>query len=139
MTQAMRQMPAMRMPDASDPAALFDGLSLFDLRSDITENGNAVEITVELPGMDVSDVHVAVEGGSIVVRGEKRCERKRRDDDVHHVERRYGHFTRSFPIPAAVDVDRVEAGFDKGILTIVMPKAAAAEREERPIEIKKAA
>jgi hypothetical protein len=53
-------------------------------------------------------------------------------------ERRFGSFTRSVQLPATVDQDKVTAKFDKGVLTIALPKVESAKTRERKIEIKSA-
>jgi HSP20 family protein len=55
---------------------------------------------------------------------------------VHLSERRYGRFQRSFRIPDSVDRDNVDAAFNKGILTVTLPKRAEAKSDTRKIEVK---
>lgn len=61
----------------------------------------------------------------LTVRGEKSETHKEGDERRYHlVERRYGAFTRSFQLPQGVDESKIEAGFDSGLLTVRIPKAA---------------
>jgi HSP20 family protein len=72
-------------------------------------------------------------------KGEKREEKEEKKKDYYVSERRYGSFQRSFTVPAGVDVENVEAQFKNGILTVNMAKSAQAQKNEKKIEIKKAA
>lgn len=49
---------------------------------------------------------------------------------------RYGSFERRFQIPEGVDADKIEANFAKGVLTVTLPKTAAAQAAEKKIAIK---
>jgi HSP20 family protein len=51
------------------------------------------------------------------------------------VERSYGSFLRTFRLPDTVEADKVAATFDKGVLTITLPKTAEGQSRVRRIEI----
>ncbi len=105
---------------------------------DLTETEDDYRITVELPGVDPKDVEVEVRGDLLVIRGEKRDEHEERGENRHFVERRFGRFERMIRLPAEVDLDKAEATFDKGVLTIRLPKPEAAKKPVRRIEVKAA-
>jgi hypothetical protein len=52
-------------------------------------------------------------------------------------ERSYGSFERNFHLPAEVDPDKAGAAFDSGVLTITLPKKAAAKKPERKIAVER--
>jgi HSP20 family protein len=54
------------------------------------------------------------------------------------VERSYGSFSRTIPLPFDPDPAKVEAKFDKGVLHIHLPKPAEVAKKQQKIEIKKA-
>lgn len=91
---------------------------------DVSETNDAVHVTAELPGMKEEDVEVTLSDGSLVIQGEKRAESEQKDKNYHRVERSYGTFRRSIPLPADVDEKQVDASFQHGVLTIVLPKVA---------------
>ncbi|GBD40770.1 Spore protein SP21 [bacterium HR39] len=105
---------------------------------DLTETEGEYRITAELPGVDPKDVTVEVRGDLLVIRGEKRDEHEERGENRHFVERRFGRFERAIRLPAEVDLDRAEAVYDKGVLTIRLPKPEAAQKPVRRIEVKAA-
>lgn len=92
---------------------------------DVREDAGELLITVELPGVKPEDVEVTTEGGVLTVRGTKHAERKEGEDERYHLlERTYGTFTRSFRLPKVIDDSKVSAGFENGVLSIHVPKAA---------------
>lgn len=105
---------------------------------DVVESDGGYRITAELPGLDAKDVDISVSGDLLTVRGEKSETREETDKGTHVSERRYGSFQRAFSLPDSVDRDRIEAAFEKGVLTIKLPKSEAARAVEKKIEIKAA-
>ena len=101
---------------------------------DITENDKEYVVTAELPGMDSKDVDVSLSEGILSVKGEKKHEKEEKKGNVHRFERRFGAFHRSFRIPGKVEVDKVDANFKDGILTLTLPKAEGTETKK--IEVK---
>jgi HSP20 family protein len=95
---------------------------------DVAERETEYEITAELPGLDEKDIEVKLANGTLTIRGEKKEEREEKRKDYHLSERRYGSFTRSFSVPEGVDAEKIEAGFSKGVLTVKLPKSAAAQQ-----------
>jgi HSP20 family protein len=103
---------------------------------DITEKDKAYEITAELPGIDEKNVEVTCANGMLRIKGEKHEEKEEKKQDYHLQERRYGSFERSFRVPEGVDTDKIEANFKKGVLKVVLPKTAEAQKAEKKIAIK---
>jgi HSP20 family protein len=95
-----------------------------------------LEVTVELPGLDVGDVDVSVEDRTLTVSGEKKQASETKNGDVIRSERSYGSFVRSFDAPFPLDPAKVEARFDKGVLTIKAAKPDGFADSSRRIEIK---
>lgn len=98
---------------------------------DIAEKEKAYEITAELPGLDESDIEVSVSNGTLTIRGEKREESEEKQKDYYLSERRYGAFQRSFALPDGINVEKIEASFRKGLLTITLPKTAEAQKARK--------
>lgn len=102
---------------------------------DVCEKDKQYEITAELPGMDPSNVEVKLANGILTIKGEKKEEKEEKQKDYHLSERRFGSFQRSFQVPEGIDEDKVQANFDKGVLTITLPKSAEAQKPEKKISI----
>jgi HSP20 family protein len=112
-----------------------DGAGAIDLPANVRESETDVVIEVEMPGVRPADVEVACERGAVVVRGHKRAATMSTDGVRYHVvERPTGAFERSFPLPAGIDDDRIEAELADGVLVLRLPKVQSSE--PRRIEIR---
>ena len=101
---------------------------------DVYEDRDSVRIVAELPGVTPGDVKISIENQTLTIRGEKTQVVEEKNDRVHRSERSYGFFERSFSLPNTVDVDKTEARFENGVLTVVIPRAE--EAKPRIVEIK---
>lgn len=105
---------------------------------DIAAKDDQYEITAELPGLDEKDIDVSLANGALTIKGEKKEEKEEKGKDYYLSERRYGSFARSFAVPEGVDIDKIQATFSKGVLSIKLPKTAEARKSEKKIQVKKA-
>ncbi len=98
--------------------------------ADVVERENAIEVTLEMPGMKSDDIEISLESNVLTISGEKKQTREEKDEESswHLTERRYGHFSRSFVLPRDVDADRIEAEFEDGVLKVIVPKSERARR-----------
>jgi HSP20 family protein len=103
---------------------------------DFVERDDAFEMTADLPGLDEKNIEVKVANGVLTVKGEKTEGKEEKEKDFHLRERRSGSFERSVRVPETVDVDRIEASFKQGVLTVKMPKTAEAQKPVKKIEVK---
>ena len=103
---------------------------------DVAERDGDFRITAELPGMDATNVELVVTEDMLTIRGEKKEEKEEKTENYHRSERRFGSFQRSFQLPRGVDREKIEAKFDKGVLTVTLPKTAEAAARQKKIEIK---
>jgi HSP20 family protein len=106
---------------------------------DVTESGKSYEITAELPGLDEKDIEVKFANGGLAIKGEKQEDKEQKTKDYYLRERHFGSFERYFRVPEGVDPDKIEATFNKGVLTVTLPKGAEAQTAEKKIEVKAAA
>lgn len=92
------------------------------MRVDIKEEKNALLIRADLPGMEQKDIKVHVEDNRLTIQGERRLEKEEKREDFHRIERSYGTFSRTFQLPATVDVERINATYRNGVLEVSLPK-----------------
>lgn len=102
---------------------------------DIFEGKDQLKIVVELPGVKPEDVKLSIENNLLTIRGEKKQVAEETSDRVHRYERIYGQFERAFALPSTVDADRVEAQFENGVLTVLLPKVERARPREIPVKV----
>lgn len=102
---------------------------------DICERDDALVVRAELPGMQAEDVEVSVQGNTLTISGEKKEEFEDKGKTTYRSERRYGAFRREVLLSADINADKIEATCRDGVLTVTLPKSAAAK--SRKIEVKK--
>ena len=109
--------------------------SRFQPRIDVVDEGKILRVTIELPGMEREDLSVSVEDGALVLRGEKNQDVHSEEDGCYRLERAYGVFTRTIPMSEDTDPDRALAKFDRGVLTLTVPKLEPPRSASRTIDI----
>jgi HSP20 family protein len=130
--------PRLSFPRLPATAPYFHGDFELKVASEVAEDDKAYRVTVELPGMEEKDVEVSLSDSAITIKGEKKSEKEETKKDYHYSERTYGAFRRSFALPEGVDADKIEATMKSGVLTVVLPKSAEAQKKSRKVEIKAA-
>lgn len=113
----------------TDPIGFSGRSMLWSPSVEVADTAEALVLTAELPGLAEDDLTLTIENNLLTIAGEKKAERTVREDDERTLlsERYYGAFQRAFTLPATVDVDRITAVFDKGVLTITLPKTPQAK------------
>jgi len=109
------------------------GLAEWSPSLDVSETDEAVVVHAEIPGIDPKELDISVVGDTLTIRGEKGDEAEQSGRTYHRVERRYGSFTRSLVLPAAVEPDQVTATAKQGVLEIRLPKSQ--ESRAKRIEV----
>jgi HSP20 family protein len=89
---------------------------------DIFQTGDhELVLKAELPDMERDNIDINIENFVLTISGEKKASGEVKDEQYHHVERRYGAFSRSFSLPTTVDPNRVSAEYKNGVLTVRIP------------------
>jgi HSP20 family protein len=102
---------------------------------DISETKECLTVEAELPGMEVKDIDIKLTGDILTIKGEKKVERKKEGKHYHCCECHIGNFQRSMRLPVGVKTDKIDASFDKGILTVKLPKMEEALEKEIKINV----
>lgn len=93
----------------------------------LAEDDDNLYLTAELPGAVADTLEVSVKGDTLNLRGQIGRAEAGEEVNFHRRERESGSFRRTLGLPTKVDVDRVDASFKNGILTVTMPKSAEAK------------
>jgi HSP20 family protein len=106
----------------------------------VAETEAGLEITAEMPGIDQKDIEIDLTDGVLTLKAEHTAEKKEDDEKkrYHLVERSHGAYLRRFTLPFEADVEKAEAAFDKGVLTVHVPRAATMAKPTHKIAIKAA-
>jgi HSP20 family protein len=86
--------------------------------------------------MDEKDVEVVLSDNVLTIKGEKKMETEETEKPYAHMERSYGSFRRNIPLDFEVVTDKIDATFDKGVLTIELPKTAEANKAYKKIPVR---
>ena len=110
--------------------------ALPDFRTDIKESGDNYILEAELPGFNKEDINLEVKDSILTISAEHKEEKEEKDEKGNYLrrERRYGSFSRSFDV-TGVDEKNITAGYENGILTLTLPKAAPAVETAHRIAI----
>ena len=106
------------------------GPRMFPLLNVSQDNDN-LYVRAELPGVKASDLDVSVKDNSICISGKRELPVENENVSYHRRERSGGSFSRSMELPSPFDRDRVEANFENGVLSMVLPLA----EETKPKQI----
>jgi len=100
---------------------------------DVYETESTLNVTMDLPDVDVDAVRVVAKGQNLLIAGEKAPRRGLADSSFHLVERAYGRFARVIRLTAACDMGKARATFVNGELRVTMPKIQ--EQRSRTLRI----
>ena len=101
---------------------------------DLVEAEDHFVLKADLPGLGEGDVSIEVQDGTLRISGERKAEHESRERGWYRLERAHGSFARSLTLPEGVDADGISAEFDRGVLSVRIPKPE--ERKPRRVEIK---
>lgn len=103
---------------------------------DVHETEKEFQINLEVPGMNEKDIDISMSRDMLTISGEKKEEKEENSKGIYRMERRYGSFTRSIPLPEnCVDTDKAEASYKNGVLSIKLPKAVGYEQAVKKIPV----
>ena len=100
---------------------------------DLVEADDHFLLKADLPGLGEEDVAIEIRDNTLTISGERKSEHESRERGWYRVERATGRFSRSLSLPDGVDPDAVAAEFDRGVLTVHIPKPE--QRKPRRIQI----
>ena len=102
-------------------------------RVDIKESNDAYSVIADLPGLDKKDIHISLHDNVLTLKGERKSEVKKEDENTSYSERVHGSFHRELSLNSTVDQSNVKAEYKNGVLHLTLPKAE--EAKPREIEI----
>ncbi len=117
--------------DFAKPWAFPVGFGDYIPRADVIEQANDLKVCAEVPGIDEKDLDITVTDHSLTIKGKKEnAITKDIANRFQSIERSYGSFERTIILPAKVDVDKVHATMNNGVLTIMLPKKTGSVQPE---------
>ncbi len=102
---------------------------------DIIEDEKAYCFKAELPGIALADMAVSVVNKVLTIKGEKKADTKGDSERILRMERTFGLFQRSFPLPADADETAVIAAYEDGLLTVRIAKNPSARTSVKHVVV----
>src|SRR5258708_20301234 len=102
---------------------------------DIQETDLELVVKADVPDMEMKDIDVRMENGTLTLRGERKFEAQKSEGGWHRVERSYGTFERVFTLPDTVNPEGVKADYKNGVLTVTLPKTEVAKPRQINVNV----
>lgn len=102
---------------------------------DIIDKKDALQVKIELPGVEKDQIDLSVDEDSLVIKGEIKKEEEIKEEDYYHCERSYQRFARTIALPTKVDASKIKATFKDGVLEVNLPKAEEVKRKKIKVDV----
>ncbi|HEY9135889.1 MAG TPA: Hsp20/alpha crystallin family protein [Pseudomonadales bacterium] len=102
---------------------------------DVSGDDNGYEVSIDLPGLSESDIHIDVTGNTLSIRGEKEETAENKEKHYYRIERRFGSFQRTLSLPDDADQEEISATMKNGVLQICIPRKSLSSDDVRRISI----
>ena len=106
----------------------------FQPSCDVNEGKDHYMVSFDMPGVNKEDIKIDVQENNLTISGERKSSKEQNDEGMYYRERTYGKFERTFVLPKSIDVDRIEAHYENGVLNVALPKAESAKPRAIPIQ-----
>ncbi len=93
---------------------------------DLFRDGDQYILSADLPGIDPESVDLDVDGQLLTIRAERHAPASEEVKWLAH-ERPYGSYMRQFTLGDGVDVERIAANYEHGVLSVIVPVAERAK------------
>ena len=103
-----------------------------DPLANILEHPDSFELDLAAPGLKKDDFKINLENNVLTISSEVRDEKEEETKNYTRKEFHYSAFSRSFTLPRTVDLDKIKADYENGILKVMLPK-----KEDARVDIKK--
>jgi len=103
---------------------------------DVLENKDDIVVKVDIPGVDPNEIDLSISGDTLYIKGERKREVGREDENYHTIERGYGRFSRKVILPTSVNIENIKASYKDGVLVVRLPKLEKKKSAEIRIALK---
>jgi HSP20 family protein len=102
---------------------------------DVLEDKDDIIVKADIPGMSADLIDVTISEKLLRIRGERKRDIGREDENYHYIGRRYGKFDRRIALPVSIDAENVKASYKDGVLTVRLPKLEKKKTGELKIQM----
>jgi HSP20 family protein len=99
---------------------------------DVIDEKDEISVIADLPGFEKEDIEVYIEDGTLVIRATRKEEVEEKKRNYIRQERMYGEIYRRIPLPVDIEVEKISARYNNGILEVILPKVG---KERKTIKI----
>ena len=101
----------------------------------IAETEDSFCITMDCPGLGENDFEIQAMGKQLIISGERKWEEEKKAKEYSRVESQFGKFERTVQLPenARTEPDEIDARYNKGILTVTVPKLKKTPAAKIPV------
>lgn len=92
---------------------------------EVYETERSLVILAEIAGIEEDDLNIIADSGMVSIRGQRRDKRQSEQRRYREIGIAYGDFVADVFLPFPVNLDQVDAEYDKGLLRIELPRVAA--------------
>lgn len=103
---------------------------------DVVEGEHEFSVSCELPGLDRKDIDVSIASNVLTIKGEKKEDKEEKENRYYKKETWSGSFQRTVPLPSSVDMNKIDAQLEDGILTITLQKKEEARPKQISVSVK---
>jgi HSP20 family protein len=107
----------------------------FEPAVEVADTKDTVVVKAQVPGMSKDDIQVDITDDALTLKGEVKEEKEEEGTHYYRREFQYGTFSRTIPLPAAVQSEQAKAQMTNGVLEIVIPKSEQAKVKTIPIKV----
>ncbi len=100
--------------------------------ANILEHPDSFELNLAAPGMKKEDFKIGLENNILTISSEIQDEKAEETKNYTRKEFFFGSFSRSFTLPKSIDLEKIKADYENGLLKVMLPK-----KEEARLDIKK--
>ncbi len=98
------------------------------LSIDVFQNPISLVVKSTIAGVKPGDIDISINNDMLTIRGRREIQEKISEENYLIKECYWGGFSRSVILPVEIDVEKVEASLDNGVLTVILPKTKSAKQ-----------
>jgi HSP20 family protein len=107
----------------------------FSPRVALADSVDQIEVVVEVPGVEATELDVAIDGSTLTIRGARSEQRETHGKDYYRMERYSTGFERNIRLRSPIDPNKVAATLKNGVLDVRLPKANGGNGTSHRVEV----
>jgi len=103
---------------------------------DVYDSHDNIMVKADIPGMNKEYIDVTIHGDILTIKGEKKTKDDVKGEEYIRSERFYGNFNRTLTLPSEVELDKVNATYNNGVLEVVFAKKEEVKPKRIEVNVK---